>query len=1421
MNISLNINKFGGKSIVPITCGSSRGTAFYIGEGRFLTAWHVVSEAESLGEPICLLIEGNTIYCRLDKLGNMDAALLTSLNELPDISPIELLKAEFRDEDLEIIGYPQELGNGIDYFGVSVKNLKALNDNSRGFDVMVQRTDPFGFHSYSGFSGSPVLNQKGVAIGVVTDQLYNTLGYTSISSISGYLSQKRVKFLENADLYDMRPFGIGKCIELAEKSCLKMKSRFNEENHVKDDALEERLQIFCGYQIDRWDKQARNKLNDWYQKIGFTIKTAIDQKLNNLKAYMEGSYVNSYDLSIDMEFLLTKRTKDKSNNYFVTGFFRDQLLEISSLMDKAQESEILAKEQFLYVHGDAGSGKTQHMCYFTKSISLHQNVYLLFGTDFEASKNPVQSIREALGWEKENILQELNNEMEQKNRYATFIIDALNEGEGTFMWSTLLPILKEEIRNYSRLKLIVTVRTMEPGDQLKAQFKRDWEEIEIEGFSNLPEALEKYFKDANIYEKVEDYLYVKEFQHPLFLKIFCQVYQRLSADNRKDLDILLLYALYYQSKNDEVSRLADEDPEIGVSLKIMKKIGDISWKNYQCYDVSRKDAIKAANSLCPNRLWSNNLYHALVKTNLVMEYQLKGDIKTTFQYDSMGDYLRAQCILLAYKDDVKLLNKVVKMAGIMNDSHTGQYERIHINHTIKTLLAVWNPKEEIWQRDEFKNGTLTQLLLESLELRNMKSKWSTLPEEMVSDIVLSKDDFINPKYLLDNFTLYRDYLIEPVHDKLMVLGMRERDEKWTLRVNEMQDDYSYFFRLRQMELESNEENARAYISILFWMTSTSHPQLRNYARRIAQGWLRDYSKICILLVEKFYKCDDPYVLRSVYSAIYGVLLVKRDKQLTHDVAETIYKLLYEGQVYVPTEIEVRSWTLKILEFNHLLNPDDVYWDRSTPPYNRTDNLMAIPDGENFDDDAYFGDGNGAKKLHHSLFDWDFNRYIIGTNSNNKSRTYIKDGTPILLSDITNAIAYRIKHVYGYSQKLSEYDSDVKWEDRVHRQSERIGKKYQWIAFGEVRAYLSDTCQMKKNWWDNKPPVEVPYPWHDSRSVTFEPTLTLNGNRSYLDQKLFQELEGENLMDGKAQDWLESKIRVPKPIIIVKDKEYNEWINIVGYQKKEQADGDDKRESFVFICPCMVKKENADSFEQWAKNQCFYGRWMPEDTGHYEYFWNEFPWSDSYKSLDFEVEEDIFGHSAPCKVMLPYAAQLQEYYEGINDEEEFEGMIYMPCADMFINLGLHTAERGVVLNEDGQIVALFRHLQDDILETLVMRRDQLNQYLEAKGYVLFYCMLAEKRLTLEQKNFSMQRLSSCYKYSLNGDPQVVQPMTDEEDFPKSEPVMTDDDYEGISPELWLRIEKEGGRELLQDLLKDYDTMKEKRGEKDENGEKNEQ
>ena len=66
-----------------------------------------------------------------------------------------------------------------------------------------------------------------------------------------------------------------------------------------------------------------------------------------------------------------------------------------------------------------------------------------------------------------------------------------------------------------------------------------------------------------------------------------------------------------------------------------------------------------------------------------------------------------------------------------------------------------------------------------------------------------------------------------------------------------------------------------------------------------------------------------------------------------------------------------------------------------------------------------------------------------------------------------------------------------------------------------------------------------------------------------------------------------------------------------------------------------------------------------------------------------------------------------------------------------------------------------------------------------------------------------------KYVSDGEPEVVQPMTDEEDFPKPEPVNDGDIIEGISPETWLQIENEGGRDALLDLFKDYDKMIEER------------
>ena len=165
-------------------------------------------------------------------------------------------------------------------------------------------------------------------------------------------------------------------------------------------------------------------------------------------------------------------------------------------------------------------------------------------------------------------------------------------------------------------------------------------------------------------------------------------------------------------------------------------------------------------------------------------------------------------------------------------------------------------------------------------------------------------------------------------------------------------------------------------------------------------------------------------------------------------------------------------------------------------------------------------------MRHSLFAWDFNRYIIGTNSNNESKTFIFNDRKILLDDITKAVAYRIKHVYGYSEILSEYDKSVEWGDRHYHLKERIGKKYQWIALGEVKAYLCDICKMTKNRFTEEL-AEIPYPWYADRSFYFDPTLKVVENQIVLDNEMFDYLPSENLFgitDGR--EWLDSREVLP-------------------------------------------------------------------------------------------------------------------------------------------------------------------------------------------------------------------------------------------------------------------------------------------------------
>ena len=64
--------------------------------------------------------------------------------------------------------------------------------------------------------------------------------------------------------------------------------------------------------------------------------------------------------------------------------------------------------------------------------------------------------------------------------------------------------------------------------------------------------------------------------NPLFLKIVCEAFHSMSADERLRVNKQLLYKRYVTKKNGQVSDLVNEDMELNIADKYLSKLAHYS-----------------------------------------------------------------------------------------------------------------------------------------------------------------------------------------------------------------------------------------------------------------------------------------------------------------------------------------------------------------------------------------------------------------------------------------------------------------------------------------------------------------------------------------------------------------------------------------------------------------------------------------------------------------------------------------------------------------------------------------------------------------------------------------------------------------------------------------------------------------------------
>ena len=1342
--MNLNIDDFGGKSVVPVFCGGYvSGTGFFVSRTKLLTAGHVLAEYILDKEAIvAVLVEGDYKVCRvLFNYHNPDVAVLECVDyQCREENVLKLLDCKFQEGvEALIVGYPRELGNGEDYFGITVKNTRNKKDLKGGFDRVVVRTDSFGFNSYDGFSGSPVINDFGLVMGIETDQLYNTLGYVSVNAIKPYIeSLIDARIEENDELYDNTAYGLWTSRNhLLTHTSVKLKTRYNHRVHIENATAEAMIKSFCGYGLEDERINIQRLFIVWYSKLAGTRRDYVDS-IQVIGDYRDDGIITE-DLidAIDDLFYLRDRDIKLPSDY------RKELKFVYRKMLKwLSYKELDDDKQFLYVSGSAGCGKSHLLYYLADKMAMSQHIYMFLGSEFSPLEDPESTIAGIMKWKNPNPLEHLNREMHNKGvKKATIIIDALNEGAGTYFWVQHLPILKSKIAQYKRLKLIVSLRNISEKDQLNDILRDGWERLNLEGFADRKVAIKEYFKeydinsDRTVYEKIE------EFSNPLFLKMFCETFYSQSEEERDKVLRLPIYKQYLKKRNDEVSHNIDEDEKQNIAGKFIMWVARRSVYSFNCEDLPRQLAYRHSQRICPNRSWTHSLLNNILEANLLHEYYTKAGDYVGFEFESMGDYLKADQLLEKKCSDLDRFNDLLSIFSKMNDNYDQNENWQKQFNFIRAFLSVWNPPMMIWQKPDFISGRLTSILLSSLHLRSVRDNENTLTPTIIGSILNQNPDYLDPKIMLLNVELYSQGLIDYVHNKLLAMTMSDRDLQWTTKVNKLFDGEVYLQIIEDTQSTLLHE-VEALLIIETWMLSSSYPYLRAYLiRQITRNLLKN-PYIAHKLIELFYSVDDPYILEGLYAAVYGVAVKVDRAPFSQKISSLLYTRHYDENGKAPQDLMVRHWTLKLFEFAAHQDSSIDIWQKAQPPYAVSEDIFLEMPNENYSEVGYFGNTYGGKQITRSLFHWDFSRYIIGGGPD--SMVFFRDNNPVKIIDIENAIAYLIKHRFGWNDELGKYDADVPYQIRSENSMERIGKKYQWIGMYKVYAYLCDTCQMKINIWSAREQfAKRNYPWYAPEHNYFDPTLVDDNLALQESHKLFEVIHPESMTILPAKEWLEDESEMPPLYFEIDDRKGDKWIPLLAYSTITQRDGDEQREYFVFYNGFFVSNKQYVSLRAWAETSNFYGRWMPEHNGSIDFLWTDFPWADSYRILEEEENEPFVEEG--IEMVLAYSAQLQEDFKGMNDENQYLTTAYAPCCDMMRMLNLHTAERGVILDRHGSVVAINRDIPDDSIRALLVRKDILDYYLQEKGLVLFWSLVGEKQYGKLTPSVVIKRLTGASAY----------------------------------------------------------------------------
>jgi hypothetical protein len=309
--------------------------------------------------------------------------------------------------------------------------------------------------------------------------------------------------------------------------------------------------------------------------------------------------------------------------------------------------------------------------------------------------------------------------------------------------------------------------------------------------------------------------------------------------------------------------------------------------------------------------------------------------------------------------------------------------------------------------------------------------------------------------------------------------------------------------------------------------------------------------------------------------------------------------------------------------------------------------------------------------------------------------------------------------------------------------ERIGKKYQWLAYHEFLAHLADNLEFREDTWSDKPNV-YGGPWQLWLRDIDPSCLLKSTHRSHWEPNIaawwtppcFYSWNDE----PDETQWLKCTDSMP-PIatlpIVTDPSTGREWFVLECFYDWEEPTPPEK-ERFDLRRRCiqyslksyLVKAEDELRLYEWSEEENFRERRMPESHEQTRVYIGEFFWAPAFEYFN----EPYYHHDGwtkgyepplPCKVLATTDSYLQEAsgYDCSIDESIAVNLPAKWIADK-MNLSWHGVE-GSYYDQSGNLVA-----QDPSVNTpgpmaLLMDKEHLSAFLAKEGYRLVWMLSGGK------------------------------------------------------------------------------------------------